>query len=430
LVRQRDEDRGNGRVKRHGGNTTGCAVALLLAACGDGGGGAAPSAAGGSASPPPPGPGLRPFVDATLSSGIHYTIGYRQQLPGLVPEFATGGVAAGDYDRDGDIDLVITRGDMGPNLLYRNDGRGVFQDVGAAAGVSFTGNSSENYRHSGPTFADMDGDGDLDLFIGGLFGDPSLIYANNGNGTFSNVTAGSGIDTLRARHNISAAFGDYDLDGDLDLFVAHWGTIRDPMVPGDTEHLWRNDSANGVIRFASVSIPAGIAAEILGTVAEAPPALGTDYTFTPTFARVDDDLYPDLLSVADFDTTRVFMNRTDGTFRNATDPATITDENGMGSALGDYDSDGDLDWFVSSILSTIGGQSGNRMYRNDLGAFSEVTELAGVRDGGWGWGACFADLENDGDLDIYHTNGSSLGTDEYKTVLAPNSTGHVRPEFV
>ena len=83
----------------------------------------------------------------------------------------------------------------------------------------------------------------------------------------------------------------------------------------------------------------------------------------------------------------------------------------MGSALGDYDFDGDLDWFVSSILtiteepplqiSTIG----NRLYRNDAGLFVDVTDEAGVADGGWGWGSCFMDFENDGDLDIYHTNG-------------------------
>ena len=102
-------------------------------------------------------------------------------------------------------------------------------------------------------FADMDGDGDLDLYLGGLDGDPSLIFANNGDGSFSDVTVGSGIDTMTSEHNISAAFGDYDLDGDLDLFVAHWGTARDYSSPGDTEHLWRNDTDAGGSKFTSVS---------------------------------------------------------------------------------------------------------------------------------------------------------------------------------
>jgi len=347
------------------------------------------------------------FVDATLSSGISYTIGYRGQTPaGMVPIFATGGAAAGDYDNDGDVDVFITRGDIGPNLLYRNNGQGVFLDVAATAGVAFTARPTENYRHSGPTFADMDGDADLDLFIGGLFGDPSFVYANNGNGSFSNVTPGSGIDTLGARFNISAAFGDYDLDGDLDLFLAHWGEIRDPANPGDTEHLWRNDSANGIIRFTSASIPAGIAATVLTERSKLPASspIG-DYSFTPTFARIDDDLFPDILIAADFGTTRVFTNNGNGTFRNVTDPDVITDGNGMGSALGDFDSDGDLDWFVSSILYASIPTSGNRLYRNDAGSFAEETTAAGVRDGGWGWGSCAADFDHDADLDIYQTNG-------------------------
>jgi hypothetical protein len=108
----------------------------------------------------------------------------------------------------------------------------------------------------------------------------------------------------------------------------------------------------------------------------------------------------------------LFMNDGDGTFRNATNTSVFIDDNGMGSALGDYDNDGDLDWFVSSILSVnivpMGTVNpiGNRLYRNDgRGGFTDVTATARVADGGWGWGACFLDFENDGDLDIYHTNG-------------------------
>ena len=345
------------------------------------------------------------FEDATAASGIAYDIGYRNYLPldehsVQLEHSATGGAAAGDYDNDGDIDLFITRGDIGPNLLYRNNGLGVFTDVAASAGLAFTGSATENYRHSGPTFADMDGDADLDLFIGGIFGDPSFIYRNNGDGTFSDVTPGSGIDTIQAEHNVSAAFGDYDLDGDLDLFISHWGVERNYRDPGDTEHLWRNDTDGGTIRFTSVSESAGISAGILGG--------SIDSTFTPSFARIDGDRYPDILSVADFQKTRFFRNNGDGTFSNATNADVLTDQNGMGSAVGDYDNDGDLDWFVTSIMWPGDAESGNRLYRNDDGVFVNVTDSAGVRSGGWGWGACFLDFENDGDLDIYHTNGWTL----------------------
>ena len=144
-----------------------------------------------------------------------------------------GGVAAGDYDNDGDIDLFVVRGNRGgSNLLYRNDGDNTFTDVAGAAGVALT-NVTAAFRHSGPMFADMDGDGDLDLFIGGVQGDPSFLFQNNGDGTFTDVTAGSGLDLIAAEQNISAAFGDYDLDGDLDMALAHWGTARSNANPGD-----------------------------------------------------------------------------------------------------------------------------------------------------------------------------------------------------
>jgi hypothetical protein len=399
----------------------------LSAACGGGGGGGGSGSS--PAAPAPPAP--RIFVDATASTGVSYTIGYRNLQPtGLVPLFAMSGAAAGDYDNDGDVDVFITRGDIGANLLYRNNGQGVFTDVAAVAGVAFTARPTENYRHTGPTFADMDGDDDLDLFIGGLYGDPSLIYANDGNGSFHNVTPGSGIDTLAARFNISAAFGDYDLDGDLDLFVAHWGETWDPVSPGDTQHLWRNDSANGVIRFTSVSIPAGISATILPVRENMPAFPISDYTFTPTFARIDDDLYPDILSVADFGSTMVFNNNGDGTFLNVTNRLEITDGNGMGSALGDFDHDGDLDWFVSSIFYPTVPLSGNRLYRNDAGTFVNATPGSGVRDGGWGWGACAADLDNDADLDIYHTNGWSGEVTGFETDVSKAYSGRGDGTFV
>ncbi len=389
-------------------------AASLLVGCGGGGGGVADP---GAASTPPVSQAPQPwFVDATAASGIYYEVAFTLPQTDVMHEITYGGAAAGDYDGDGDIDVFIVRGDAAPNLLYENVGNLSFVDVAAEAGLAYTRSTTENYAHSGPVFADMDGDGDLDLFVGGLSGDPSLIFENNGDKTFTDVTAGSGIDGLGALQNISAAFGDYDLDGDIDLFVAHWGTARPDDDPGDSEHLWRNDSDAGGIRFTSVSEQALISPSVLSVITQLDGSLGfTDFTFTPIFARIDGDLYPDILSVADFNATQVFMNNGDGTFANVTDPNMITDENGMGSAVGDYDDDGDLDWFVSSIHQqpmppgaprpTPSG--GNRLYRNEGGVFVDSTELAGVRDGGWGWAACMFDFENDGDLDIYHTNGWS-----------------------
>ena len=384
-----------------------CAVSLV-AACG-GGGGSTPAP-----SPPPTGggggggggapPAAPLFTDATTSTGISYEHGYRVPT-GTDEEWFSGGAAAGDYDGDGDIDLFVVRGDIGANYLYRNDGNAVFTDVAVSAGLAYTLSASENYRLSGPTFADMDGDGDLDLFVGGFEGSPSFIFQNNGDGTFSDVSVASGIRSMQAVNTNSAAFGDYDRDGDIDMFLSHWGTPRLVANPGDTEHLWRNISTGGNIQFESVSVSSRISSTIIRNKAG---VLGSDhdYTFSPTFVDIDDDGYPDVLSVGDFVTTRVFLNNRDGTFTDVTDESVIIDDSGMGSAVGDYDNDGDMDWFVSSIKSTVTGSViGNRLYRNDNGVFVDVTDTAGVSDGSWGWAACFFDADNDGDLDIFHVNG-------------------------
>jgi hypothetical protein len=391
--------------------------AWLCASCG--GGGSPDSNAGADSNPDEP-TAVREvvaFVDATAASGLSFQCSWHgvdqtDTNAVLVAEYAVSGAAAGDYDNDGDIDLFITCGDMGRNLLYRNDGFGVFFDVAAAAGLAFTAGPDLTYRHGAPAFADMDGDGDLDIFVGGLFGDPSLVFANNGNGTFSDVTAGSGIDTMQSRYNVAAAFGDHDLDGDLDMLVAHWGSTvaadapsDTPLIVGDTEHLWRNDSSGGKILFTSVSQPAGISPSVITLPDPLNFNPNGDWTFTPVFARIDDDLYPEILLTADFNRSQVFTNNTDGTFSNATDTDVITDGNGMGSAVGDFDNDGDLDWFVTSIRWPDRPNSGNRFYRNENGRFVDSTGALGVREGGWGWGTCFLDFQNDGALDLYDTNG-------------------------
>src|SRR5262245_52686016 len=393
------------------------AFAVMGAALGCGGGGGGGGSSGGS-QPPPPGGGSPPprqFTNATNDTGISFVHGIVNGTNSKAEEFA-GGAAAGDYDGDGDVDLYVVRGNVGPNLLYRNDGGNRFTDVAAAAGVARARPGGGGYLQSGPTFADMDGDGDLDLFIGGLEGDPCALFVNNGNGTFTDRTAQSGIGTLGATSTISAAFGDYDLDGDLDVMLAHWGTARPPDGSGgngDTESLWRNDSDANGIRYTNVSVEAGIAAAMIprrgGYIDFQPNALDYDYSFAPTFARMDADRYPDILSVADFNNTRYLINKgtqtTPVTFRDATDNSVMIDRNGMGSAVGDIDNDGDLDWFLTGIFGSS-ETVGNRLYRNEgNGTLQDVSVAAGIQDGGWGWGACFADFNLDGRLDIFHTNG-------------------------
>jgi hypothetical protein len=384
----------------------------------------------------------------TSASNIAYQVGYtRPSFAGrglkgaLVWQLTTmtiGGAAAGDCDDDGDIDLFITYGNTGgpdggggPNRLYLNQlaeqGHGLlFLDTAAKAGVANTRRDGEgNDRHSGPAFADMDGDGDLDLFIGGIYNDPNKIYENQGNCEFADVTSNSpDIEQMVASSTISAAFGDYDLDGDLDMFLTHWGT-RDDLY-GDprtlqTDHLWRNESDESGIRYVNVSEETGISdltwltrpymfcgarfcRNDIGQVQIA------DFTFTPTFARISDDVWPDIAIAADFGTTQLALNNGDGTFRSVEDPVLREAQFGMGSALGDIDNDGDLDWFVTSIMgpgNEFFTPQGNRLFINDRSTARLIDKTArfGVADGSFGWGACFLDIDDDGDLDIFETNG-------------------------
>ncbi len=318
-----------------------------------------------------------------------------------------GGVASGDYDADGWVDLYIVSGDVRPNLLFRNKGDGTFEEVGVRAGVALAGK-----KGSGPVFADVDGDGWLDLFVGGVGSTRSSLFRNLGDGTFKDVSTESGLDHLR--ESFSAAFGDYDRDGDLDVFITHW--IQNPnkdFLGREIGYLFQNSGLglvdNGEVNlFKDVSVSAGITGHQLKD-------------FTPNFADINNDGWPDLLIAADFlndqfstetGGSRVFLNNQDGTFSNVTDQNVITDENGMGASIFDFDHDGDLDWFVTSIHDPNGiaegnwGVTGNRLYQNQGdGSFLDVTTVTGVREGFWGWGSCAGDFDNDGHPDLYHVNG-------------------------
>lgn len=379
--------------KLFGSKLLAIACVLGLSACGGGGGsGPAPAPPASPPPAPPPPPVFTPqtsFASITGSSGISHTFSVVTPNTGEGAKMG-GGLSAADVDRDGDIDLYFVGGDGEANVLYRNDGGNFFSDVTAAAGLGAM------HLGSGPAFADIDSDGDLDLFVGSVEGQSNYLFRNDG-GTFTDVTANSGL-TVTTENTISASFSDYDLDGDLDLFLAHWGNDEQ----ADTETLWDN---NGDGTFTSASIPSGIAGQLITQV----QSRFVDWSFAPMMSDIDRDGDPDMLLASDFETSKVFLNNGDGTFTDITDRDVIIDRNGMGSAAADYDNDGDIDWFVTSIFEPSAPNNpnpGNRLYRNDgNGVFADVTEAAGVANGGWGWGVCMEDFDNDGDVDIFHVNG-------------------------
>jgi hypothetical protein len=392
------------------------------------------------------------FSDVTAASTISFS--HVMAVPGGLPlgpqrDIAAstfGGVAAGDCEGDGDTDLFVTYSDQRPNRLYVNQrfpvGGFSFADLAATSGtgLGFTRAANQNWRHSGPVFVDLDGDGALDIFLGALFDDPVKVFRNTGSCTFTEDSPGAELDNLLALTTFSAGFGDYDLDGDLDMILSHWGT-PDSVYAGAggrqtvSEMLWRNDSTPGNIAFVNISQPSGVTAISYeprswyepGAPATArcqrfvptntvPEAQDYDYVFTGTFARLNNDAWPDLLLVGDYTTSQVLINNGDGTFRDGSTAPLCQAQQPMGSALGDYDFDGDLDWFTTSIRfsfangSPVPGAIGNRFYRNiqdGMGSFGveDVTDELAVSAGGWGWGACLLDIDNDTDLDIFHTNG-------------------------
>ena len=355
---------------RHRWLWVGCSALLtggLLTGCG-GEGAAPPPAPPPPVSPPEPEP-VRFVLAATYD---------RLDQAGVVHRFS-GGVAAGDADGDGDVDFVSTGGDS--VRFYRNRGHGTFEVQEMA--LRLRGGRA----FAGPALGDSDGDGDLDLFVGAADGGAIHVFENRlheAAAGFVDVTANA-IGSLTAPHTPAATFYDYDSDGFLDLVLAHWGAERTPGE--DTETLWRND---GDGTFTSRSF----AAEVAGRFAPH----GVDWSLTPSFADIDSDGDGDLLVAADFWESRVLLNDGDGTFTDVTRDA-IVDQQGRASALGDYDNDGDIDWFVAADRG--------RLFRNDGNGLFAGTGT-GIGSGAAS-AACAADFDGDGWLDIVQVGDAGVG---------------------
>lgn len=366
----------------------------------------------------------RKFVDVTEQAGIDYEYAPVELLCGgcIPPQVMMGGAAAADYDEDGWVDLFVTRLDA-PNILYQNRGDGTFEDVTDRVGLGGT------LRSNGAVWADIDNDGDLDLFISIVEltadelgqGRYRLFINDDGKFTDEAVERGVSREGQQVHRGWSAAFGDYDRDGFLDLHLTEWlprSAIPEGSPVDFNTRLLHNLGGDDPGYFEDTTTMAGV------DQADVHPS-GV-YSFTSAFTDLDGDGWPDLAVAGDFGTSRLFWNNADGTFSDGTRDSNVgTDENGMGIALGDYDRDGDLDWFVSSIscdadcpaarAGTGVGISGNRLYRNEGGRhFTDATDAAGVRDGYWGWGTQFFDYDNDCDLDLILTNGYTFPADIYE----------------
>ncbi len=309
--------------------------------------------------------------------------------PGVLTNIMVGSAAVGDFNRDGWQDLFMLTGGGAPDRLYLNRGDGAFDEVAADWGVA------ETHVAMGIAVGDYDRDGWLDMFVsaGGYDGtEPgrNKLYRNLGGYGFEDVAALAGVQWTAPGpgDGWGAVFGDYDLDGDLDLFVGGYVFNR------GGNRLFRNE---GDGTFTDVT-----ASAILFDLDS------STHSFSPRLVDMDGDRYPELLIAGDFITSRYMINNRDGTFTEATRAAGVgLDFNGMGNTVGDFNNDGLPDWYVTAIYNPASEvQPGNMLYLNNGGhRFREVGVSAGVNQGGWGWGAAAVDFDHDGRQDLIATNG-------------------------
>jgi hypothetical protein len=357
-----------------------------------------------------------PIFDVKPLRGIDFILQNSPTLGKFLIETMPGGVALFDYNNDGLLDIFLVNGGRitetlrvpenfdraNPrywNRLYRQHRDGSFSDVTQAAGLASAGNG--NYG-MGVAVGDYDNDGYADLFVTSY--GKNVLYHNNGDGTFTDVTAKAGV--AGGGWSVSAGFFDYNNDGLLDLFVTRymewdadhnkicggdWHTYCPPSVfPATTCLLYRN---RGDGTFEDVS-------ERAGFTAKKGRALGV------AFADYDGDGFTDIFVSNDGMQQYLFHNNGDGTFNECAlqSGAALTADgkglSGMGTVFQDYDNDGRPDVIVTVLPRELYG-----LYHNDgAGAFtyqSLETGLGALTSGSSGWGVGLEDFDNDGWKDLF-----------------------------
>jgi len=291
----------------------------------------------------------------------------------VVDEGRSYSCTAGDYDNDGDLDIFVANSDGQNNFLYSNNGNGTFTRILNGAVVNDGGDSQ------GCSWGDYDNDGDLDIFVANGSDQNNFLYSNNGNGTFTKITAG--IIVNDAGNSKGCSWADYDNDGDVDLFIANFGD----------NFLYAN---NGNGTFTKVT-----EGEIVTDGGKSQGGSWGDY---------DNDGDLDLFVANRTNVCFFYSNNGNGTFTRITTGDIVTDlYNSRGSSWGDYDNDGDLDLFVCNASDL-----NNVLYsNNNNGTFNKIVFL---NDGGISEGCSWCDYDKDGDLDLFVCNGENQTDYLYK----------------
>lgn len=305
----------------------------------------------------------------------------------------TGGVAVGDIDQDGLVDVVFSRPDA-PMLVYRGLPGGAFDDISGTMGLGLVTGAS------GVALADVDGDGALDLLVTTIGSETGRLFLNRYPQPFDDQRPTAALFDFYTPHPSSGfglAVGDYDRDGALDVFTSHWGG-RFKECGEPRSRLYRGDR----------STPAWL---VDVTEAAAPQVLDLDrvtwVSYGSGFADFDDNGWPDLLVTGDFGKTQLFWNDA-GRFTRA-EPGIGEGRFGMGSTVADFDGDGYLDVFMTGVSPEILQTRGHGLFLyRGARTFLDATEDAGVVTGGWGWGTAGIDYDHDGDMDIVATTGDDF----------------------
>ncbi|WP_221030659.1 VCBS repeat-containing protein [Actomonas aquatica] len=344
------------------------------------------------------------------------------------------GVAIGDYDGDGRPDVfVVSKTET--SRLFRNLGDWRFEDVTTRAGLPLNeGEPGEKDWEQGASFADIDNDGDLDLYVC-RYAAPNLLYLNRGDGTFREEAAARGLDIVDGSG--VGTFCDYDGDGWLDVYVLTnmMDYVNNP--DGRRDYLLRN---RGDGTFEDVTVRAGISGVTAGHSA--------------TWCDFDADGHPDIWVANDFATPdRYYHNNGDGTFTNIiNDAVPHMSHYSMGADFADVNNDGRFDLLVADMATTSHekdqrSMAGSRVrgqkidetspvppqyMRNALhlnagnGRFREAAVLAGLRATDWTWSPRFEDYDNDGRVDLTVTNGMNReyhGADLLERIMISENPG-------
>ena len=355
------------------------------------------------------------FVDVARQAGVDLPTLSGSPEKDHIVESSTGGLAAFDYDNDGDVDLFVVNGSRLDGFpaaeepraaLYRNEGDWHFSDIGAEAGVDHSG------WGMGCTAADYDADGWTDLYLSNY--GPNALFRNDG-GQFIDVAAKIGV--ANPAWSMAATFADYDGDGDLDFYLTNYIDFDPNFRPENPNFCrWRGlDVFCGPLGLAGAAdaFYRNEGPEKGWSFTEASRELGLPdyryYGYGALSGDYDNDGDLDIYIANDATPNILYINEA-GRFRDIAPLASCAySENGleqasMGAATSDFDGDGDLDLFVTNF-----SYDNNTLYQNSgRGFFLDASFVAGLGapiHKYLGWGANFFDADNDGDEDLFVANG-------------------------